>query len=180
MRHRVASAILLLYPRRMREGHGAEIVALIDDLIAHDGRSHTRLFVRLAVDGLASRIASTAAVWTVVAALATTGVGALAISNLAAAEALHVPRTVHTVAPGRGAHQTPHRSHSSSRRSAHRCAGHPDRPRVTRSGGTSGDQRRVDTVRGRTRGKSTGRIRVLPCGPAPPGSSIKTVGTPAV
>ena len=39
MRHRLTGAILLLYPRRVREGHGPEIVALIDDLIAHEGRS---------------------------------------------------------------------------------------------------------------------------------------------
>jgi hypothetical protein len=35
-----------------------------------------------------------------------------------------------------------------------------------RSTATSGDQRWVDTERGRTRGKPTGRISALPCGPA--------------
>ena len=66
MRHRLTGAILLLYPRRVRKGHGPEIVALIDDLIAHEGRSRTRLFIRLAADGLVQRIASTATAWTVV------------------------------------------------------------------------------------------------------------------
>ena len=100
MRHRLTAAILLLYPRRVRKGHGPEIVALIDDLIAHEGRSRTRLFMRLAVDGVVQRVASTAAVWTVVAVLATTSFGGLAISDFAAANALQrVPRTVQTVAP---------------------------------------------------------------------------------
>ena len=66
MRHRLTGAILLLYPRRVRKGHGPEIVALIDDLVAHEGSSRVRLFVRLAVDGLVQRVASTATVWTVV------------------------------------------------------------------------------------------------------------------
>jgi hypothetical protein len=107
MRHRLTGAILLLYPRRVREGHGPEIVALIDDLIAHEGRSRTGLFLRLAVDGLVQRIASTATVWTVVAVLVATSVGGLAVSDLAAATALQgVPRTVHTVAPPWRTHQT--------------------------------------------------------------------------
>jgi hypothetical protein len=37
-------------------------VALIDELIAHEGRSRTGLVMRLAVDGLVQRIASTATV----------------------------------------------------------------------------------------------------------------------
>src|SRR6202035_5224691 len=98
MRRRLTGAILLLYPRRVREGHGAEIMALIDDLIAHEGRSRTGLFIRLAVDVLVQRIASTATAWTVVAALAATSFGGLAVSGFAAANATHqvVPRTVHT------------------------------------------------------------------------------------
>jgi hypothetical protein len=101
MRHRVTGAILLLYPRRVRKRHGPEIVALIDDLIAHEGRSRSGLFIRLAVDGLVQRVASTATVWTVVAVLAATSFGGLAVSDFAAANATRqgVARTVHTVAP---------------------------------------------------------------------------------
>jgi hypothetical protein len=109
MSNRLTSAILLLYPRRVREGHGPEIVALIDDLIAHEGRSRTGLCIRLAVDGLVQRLASTATVWTVVAVLAATTFGGLAVSDLAAASAFQgLPRTVHTVAPARHMHRTPH------------------------------------------------------------------------
>jgi hypothetical protein len=105
MRHRVTSAILLLYPRRVRKGHGPEIVALVDDLIAYERRSPTRLFLRLAVDGLVQRIASTATVWTVVAVLAATSFGGLAVSDLAAAHApQHAPHSVHTRAPKQRAH----------------------------------------------------------------------------
>ena len=121
MRHRLASAILLLYPHRVRESHGPEIVALIDDLVAYEGRSRTRLFIRLAVDGLLQRIASTATAWTVVTVLAATSFGGLAVSDFAAATAFHaVPRTAHTGAPAWHPHQTSHhppRSHHSSRRS---------------------------------------------------------------
>jgi|ERR1035441_1083650 hypothetical protein len=122
MRHRLTGAILLLYPRRVREGHGPEIVALIDDLIAHEGRSRTGMFIRLAVDGLVQRIASTATVWTVVAVLVVTSFGGLAVSDFAAANARQVvPRAVHTVTPAWHTHQTPHhlpRWHRTSRRSA--------------------------------------------------------------
>ncbi|HWE14161.1 MAG TPA: hypothetical protein VG365_11640 [Solirubrobacteraceae bacterium] len=122
MRHRLTGAILLLYPRRVREGHGPEIVALIDDLIAHEGRSRTGLFVGLVVDGLVQRVASTATVWTVVAVLVATSFGGLAVSDFAAANAPQVvPRPVHTVAPAWHTHQTPHhlpRWHRTSRRSA--------------------------------------------------------------
>ena len=81
MRHRLTGAILLLYPRRVREGHGPEIVALIDDLVAHEGRSRAGLFIRLAVDGLVQRIASTATVGTVAAVLAATSFGGLGIRS---------------------------------------------------------------------------------------------------
>jgi hypothetical protein len=109
MRHGFTGAILLLYPRRVRKRHGAEIVALIDDLIAQEGRSRTRLFIRLAVDGLVQRIASTATVWSVAVVLAATGFGGLVVSDFAAASAHQgVPRAVQTVAPARHTHQTPH------------------------------------------------------------------------
>ena len=95
MRHRLTGAILLLYPRRVREGHGPEIVALIDDLVAHEGRSRAGLFIGLAVDGLVQRVASTATVWTVVAVLLATSFGGLAVSDFAAANATTkaVPRS---------------------------------------------------------------------------------------
>ena len=110
MRHRLTRSILLLYPRRVREGHGSEIVALIDDLIAHEGRSRTGLFMRLALDGLIQRMASTATVWTMSAVLAVTSFGGLAVSDFAAADAPHVARrTVPTVAPVRHTHQSPRR-----------------------------------------------------------------------
>ncbi len=106
MRHRLTAAILLLYPRRVRERHGPEIVTLIDDLVAHERRSRAGLFIRLAVDGLVQRIASTATAWTVVAVLAATSFGGLAVSDFAAANAFHVaPRAVHTVAPARHIHR---------------------------------------------------------------------------
>jgi hypothetical protein len=109
MRHRLTGAILLLYPRRVREPHGPEIVAVIDDLIAHEGRSRTGLFIRLAVDGLLQRTASTATVWTVVAVLVATSFGALTASDFAAANAPQaVPRTVPTVAPAWHTQQIPH------------------------------------------------------------------------
>lgn len=107
MRHRLAGAILLLYPRRVREGHGPEILSLLDDLIAHEGRSRAGLFMRLALDGMVQRIASTATAWTVVAVLVTTSFGGLAVSNFAAANAFHVaPRTGHAVAPASAASWT--------------------------------------------------------------------------
>jgi hypothetical protein len=109
MRRRLTAAILLLYPRRVRDGHGPEIAALIDDLIAHDGRSRAGLFIRLAADGLVQRLASTATAWTMVAVLAATSVGGLAVSEFAAASALHsAPRAVHAVTPVRHPHKTRH------------------------------------------------------------------------
>ncbi|MGH3422068.1 MAG: hypothetical protein ACRDOD_21035, partial [Streptosporangiaceae bacterium] len=97
MRRRLARAILLLYPRPVRTGHGPEILALIDDLVAHQRRSRPRLLVRLAIDGLAQRVAATATAWTVAAILAATSLGSLAVSDLAAASAQQrMPRTVHT------------------------------------------------------------------------------------
>jgi hypothetical protein len=108
MRHRLTGAILLLYPRRVRKRHGPEIGALIDDLVTHEGRSRTGLFIRLAGDGLVQRIASTATVWTVMAVLVATSLGALVASDFAAANAPKVvPRTVPTVAPTWHTHQTP-------------------------------------------------------------------------
>jgi hypothetical protein len=113
---RLTSAILLLYPRRVRDGHGPEIMALIDDLITHEGRSRTGLVVRLAVDGLVQRITSTATVWTVVAVLTTTSIGGLAVSDFAAASALQrMPRTVHTASHVRGTPHHPRRRLPTSR-----------------------------------------------------------------
>ena len=96
-------------------------MALIDDLIAQDGRSRTGLVIRLAVDGMVQRIASTATLWTVVAVLVGTSFGGLAVSEFAAANSLQVaPRTLHTVAPAWNTHPTPHHLpqwHRTSRRS---------------------------------------------------------------
>src|ERR1700678_2595987 len=108
MRRRRAGTILLTSPRRVRERHGPEIVALIDDLIAHEGRSRAGLVIRLAVDGLVQRIASTATVWSVVAVLVATSFGGLAVSDFAAASALQgVQRTAHRAAPARHKHHPP-------------------------------------------------------------------------
>jgi hypothetical protein len=123
MSHRLARAILRVYPRPVRNGRGPEIMALIDDLIAHEGRSRTGLFIRLAVDGLVQRIASTATIWTVVGLLAATSFGGLAVSDFAAASAhQRVPRTVHKVAPAQHTPQTP-RHRRRSHRTSHRSAG---------------------------------------------------------
>jgi hypothetical protein len=115
MSNRLTDAILLLYPRRVRDPHGPEIVALIDDLIAHEGRSPAALCLRLAVDGLVQRVASIATVWTLVAVLAATTFGGLALSDFAAASAFQgSPRPAHTVAHAVHTHRTPHhrrRSH---------------------------------------------------------------------
>jgi hypothetical protein len=99
MTNRLVGAILLLYPRRVRRHHGPEIVALIDDLVARDGRSRARLFTRLAVDGLAQRVASTATAWTAAAVLATTTIGGLAVSDFAAASAHQDPPKAIRTAP---------------------------------------------------------------------------------
>jgi hypothetical protein len=123
MRHRLTTAILLLYPRRVRDDHGPEIVTLIDDLIVHEGRSRARLFARLAADGLVQRIASTATAWTAAAVLAATSFGGLAISQFATANALpRQPRTAHTIAPPPPTHQTPRRRHHASHPSARTIA----------------------------------------------------------
>jgi hypothetical protein len=121
MSRRLTCAILLLYPRRVRDGHGSEIVALIEDLVAHEGRSRAGLFIRLALDGLVQRIATTATAWTLAAVLAATSLGGLAASDFAAASVDQGARTVHTAAPARRTHQTPRhppRSRHNSRRSA--------------------------------------------------------------
>ncbi len=120
MRRRLTGAILRLYPRRVREGHGPEIVALIDDLVAQEGRSRAVLVMRLAADGLVQRLACTATVWTVAAVVATTSFGALAVSNFAAARALHrPPRTAHTARSAWHTQQThPSRSRPAPRTTA--------------------------------------------------------------
>lgn len=122
MKHRLTGAILLLYPRRVRERHGQEIVGLIDDLAAHDEHSPIRLFIRLAMDGLVQRLASTATAWAIAAVLVATAFAPLAVSDLATARALHVVRrTQRTIAPARPTQEAPH-----PRRQPHR----PSRPRL--------------------------------------------------
>jgi hypothetical protein len=119
MRRRVTGAILLLYPRRVRDRHGPEIMALIDDLIAHDGRSRARLFARLTIDGLVQRVASTATAWVVVAGLAVTSFAGLAVSDFAAASAGQgAARTAPAAAP-----RSPIRGRQTTRsqRTSHRC-----------------------------------------------------------
>ena len=126
MRGGLADAILLLYPRRVRKDHGPEIIAVIDDLIAHDRRSRTGLFVRLAVDGLVQRIASAATVRTIVAVLATTGFGGLAVSDFAAASAYQDVTRTGTPSRRHPTHQTPPpqlRWHRTSRGSVRREPG---------------------------------------------------------
>jgi hypothetical protein len=121
--HRLAGAILMLYPRRVRQGHGPEILALIDDLIAHEGRARPRLLMRLAVDGLAQRIASTATVWAVAAVLAVTSLGGLVISDFAAANALHlVTRRAHTILPTPPKHPAPRHIPQSPKHGIHNLA----------------------------------------------------------
>jgi hypothetical protein len=132
LRRRLTGAILLLYPRRVREGHGPEIVALIDDLIRHEGRARAGLLARLAADGLGQRLASIATVWTVVAVLAATSFGGLAVSELAAASSLpSVRQTLHTTAPARHA-TTPARHAPQRRRHPARRVSEP--PRAGRAG----------------------------------------------
>ncbi len=138
MRHRLTRAILLLYPRRVRGRHGPEIVALIDDVIAHEERSQTGLFIRLALDGLVQRLASTTTVWTVVAVLAASSVGGLAVSDLAAANDLRA-------APARSGPIVPERSV----KSGHRDQARPG-PRA-RPGGRSGGGGPADGVSRRSR-----------------------------
>ena len=116
MSNRLTDAILLLYPRRVRDAHGPEIVVLVEDLIAYEGRSPAALCMRLAVDGLVQRTASIATVWTLVAVLAATTFGGLALSDFAAASAFQgAPRTTRTVAPAAHMHRTPHHRHRSHR-----------------------------------------------------------------
>jgi hypothetical protein len=119
MTRRLTRAILLLYPRRVRERHGPEIVALIDELIANEGRSRVRLFIRLAIDGLVQRTATTTTAWTVTAVLTATSLAGLAASGFAAASAHHgALRTVPTVATARHTHTTSNRHEDPARRHA--------------------------------------------------------------
>jgi hypothetical protein len=145
MRRRLVGAILLLYPRRVRKGHGQEIVALIDELITHDGRSRAGLFARLAVDGLAQRIARTATAWTAAAVVGTTSLGGLAVADFAAASAHRdPPRRVTAVAPGRHAYRTPatRRDHAhTSRDPAQKIARQSNSIRPAHSGDASRSNR---------------------------------------
>lgn len=137
MKRRVAGAILLLYPRRVRRRHGAEIVALIDDLIARDGRARAGLFLRLAVDGVVQRAATTTAAWTVAAVLAATGLTGLAASDFAAASADRgTPSTLHTVSPPRhtAIGHMPHRDRSTSHADPARRSGGASSHRFSRPG----------------------------------------------
>jgi hypothetical protein len=119
MSNRLTDAILLLYPRRVRDAHGPEIVALLDDLIAHEGRSPAALHVRLAVDGLVQRVTSIATVWAVVAIVAATTFGGMALSDFAAASAFQAgPRVAHTFAPAAHAFRSPHHRHARTARDA--------------------------------------------------------------
>lgn len=109
MSNRLTDAILLLYPRRVRDSHGPEIVALLDDLITHEGCSPAALYIRLAADGLVQRMTSIATVWAAVAVLAATTFGGLALSDFAAASGFQTARrTPHAVAPRASAHRTAH------------------------------------------------------------------------
>lgn len=87
MTRRLGAAILLLYPRRIRNRHGGELMALIDDLIQQDGRSRAGLFIRLAVDGLVQRVASVTTAWMLAAVLAGTSLTGLVASDFATASA---------------------------------------------------------------------------------------------
>lgn len=117
MRPRLTRVILVLYPRRVRKRHGPEIVALIDELIAHDGRSRARLFTRLALDGLVQRTATIITAWTVAGALAITGVAGLAVSDFATASAhQRALRTTPTISPARGRQTPRHHHHPASQR----------------------------------------------------------------
>lgn len=91
MTQRLISGILLLYPRRVREAHGPELAALIDDLIAHDGRSPTGLLARLAIDGMIQRFAQTATIRSIATLMAATCIGGLTASGLASATSFHHP-----------------------------------------------------------------------------------------
>jgi hypothetical protein len=136
MRRRATRVILLLYPRRVRQRHGPEIAALIDELIMHDGRSRARLYVRLAIDGLVQRTATTATVWTAVAVLAATSLAGLAASGFAAASAQQgAQRTPSTVAQPRHVHTTPHRDRDPCRASAIKQQSVGRRPKSSDLGG---------------------------------------------
>jgi hypothetical protein len=127
MRRPLIEAILLLYPSRVRSRHGPEMMALVDDLAAHDGRSRARLFMRLAVDGLIERLISTATVWTLAAVLALTSFGGMVLSDLAAASAhQRVAGPARTVAPAlQGAGSAPVSERERPGVHHHRCP--PDR-----------------------------------------------------
>ena len=143
MRRRLVGAILLIYPRRVRRHHGSEIVSLIDDLIAHDGRSRARLMTRLAADGLTLRLASTATAWTAAAVLAATSIGGLAVSDFAAASAHQdPPQTMKAAAPALAretddpvAHQRCGEQHGDHRGEGSRVALQPRACRLERRDG---------------------------------------------
>lgn len=84
---RLISATLLLYPRAVRRGHGAELESLVEELIEREGASRPRVMTRLAFDGLTQRLATRATVLVVSGTLLMTSIGGLAVSDFAAAAA---------------------------------------------------------------------------------------------
>jgi len=106
MSNRLIHAILLLYPRRVRDAHGPEIVVLIDDLIAHEDVASRAPACAWRWTGWSNAWPRSPTVWTVVAVLAATTFGGLALSDFAAASAFQgVPRTARTVAPAAHTHR---------------------------------------------------------------------------
>jgi hypothetical protein len=84
---RLISATLLLYPRAVRQGHGAELESLVQELIDRDGASRPRVVTRLALDGLTQRLSTRATAVVLAGTLALTSIGGLAVSDFAAASA---------------------------------------------------------------------------------------------
>jgi hypothetical protein len=82
---RTIAAVLLLYPRRIRVHHGAELECLLEDLISRDGVSRPSAVTRLALDGIGQRLLSRATQWAVIVTLTGTSLLSLAVSDLASA-----------------------------------------------------------------------------------------------
>ncbi len=123
---RLISATLLLYPRAVRRGHGAELESLVQELIERDGASRPRVMTRLALDGLTQRMTTRATAMVVGATLLVTSFGGLAVSDFAAASArdavpAHRAHPAHVqviAAPERSAPARDVRLHHVRRRSA--------------------------------------------------------------
>jgi hypothetical protein len=84
---RLISATLLLYPRAVRRGHGAELESLVQELIERDGASRPRVMTRLALDGLTQRLTTRATAMVLAGTLGLTSLGGLVVSDFAAASA---------------------------------------------------------------------------------------------